>query len=350
MTNLNIGMPRLSLARLASLWRGEGMQDWRIFQPSYPPLAVEVGDGCLHLAYLERTQDKKKKLILRRYCRVDLPEGALRTEFGKRNVLRPAEVGQALLEALERESIETREISLILPDHLARTSLLHMGEKLGRKEEVLEVIRWKLRKAVPFKVEDAHIDYQMFPSPTDGGSHLCHAVLILRPVLDSYEDLMTDLGLHAGLLDLSTFSIANLYRPVLERAEKDAFLLNVTGSFFALLILRQGVPIFYRAKSYAFAGQVDSRRATVVREVDSSLAYYRERLGGQVPVQIHLRCIDMDLNLLQEELAERVEGSVLPVDPTQVVEVEPRSHDMEEQRDMMQRIAPALGAALGRHG
>ena len=27
------------------------------------------------------------------------------------------------------------------------------------------MIRWKLRKAVPFKVEDAHIDYQMFLRP-----------------------------------------------------------------------------------------------------------------------------------------------------------------------------------------
>ena len=104
-------------------------------------------------------------------------------------------------------------------------------------------------------------------------------------------------------------------------SKKDAFLLNVTGTFFALMILRQGVPIFYRAKAYTFADHADSRRATVVREVDSSLTYYRERLGGQLPAQIHLRCIDIDLNRLQEELAEREGGSVLPVDPTQVVEV-----------------------------
>lgn len=350
MKNMKIEIPQLSLARLASLWRGEGMENWRIFHPRYPPLAVEVGDGCLHLVFLERSKDKEKTPILRRYCRVDLPEGSLQTEFSKRNVLRPAEVGQALLQALQRESIETREISIVLPDHLARTSLLHMGERPARKEEVLEVIRWKLRKSVPFKVEDAHIDYQMFPSPSDSDSHLCQAVLMLRSVLDSYEDLMTEIGFHAGLMDLSTFNLANLYRPVLERAEEDAFLLNVTGKFFALLILRQGVPIFYRAKSYAFADHADSRRATVIREVDASLTYYAERLGGRLPAQIHLRCIDMDLNTLQEELAQRLEGPVLPVDPTQVVEVVPRSDDAEEQRDLMQLIAPALGAALGRQG
>ncbi len=347
---LNIDSQRSFLEGMASLWRGEGMLNWRIFRPRYPPLAVEVGEGCLHMVYLERTKDKEKKLLLRRYARVDLPEGALQTRFAERNVLQPAAVGRALLDVLQRESIEAREISIVLPDHLARTSLLHMGERPGRREEVLEVIRWKLRKAVPFKVEDAHIDYQMFSSPSDGGSHLCQAVLMLRSVVASYEDLMTDLGFHAGLLDLSTFNLVNLYRPVLERVEQDAFLLNVTGSFFALMILRQGVPIFYRAKTYTFADHADSRRATVVREVDSSLTYYRERLGGQLPAQIHLRCIDMDLTTLQEELAERVDGPVLAVDPTLVVEVEPRSNNAEEQRDLMQRIAPALGAALGRQG
>jgi type IV pilus assembly protein PilM len=344
----SIDLQRISRSQLASLWRGEGLLHWRLFQPRYPPLAVEVGAGCFHLAHLDRT--KEKKPVLRRYTRVEVPEGTLNLEFAARNVVRPAEVGVALLAALEKEGIESRGISVVLPDHLARTSLIHMGERPGRRNEILDLIRWKLRKAVPFKVEDAHIDYQMYASPSDGGSHLCQAVLVLRSVLESYEALMSDLGLHAGLLDLSTFNLANLYRSVLGEEQGDSFLLNVTGSFFALLILRGGVPIFYRAKSYTFADHADSRRATVVREVDSSLTYYRERLGGELPVQIHLRCIDMSLATLQEELTARIEGSVLPVDPTRVVDVEPREVDPEAQRDLLQRIAPALGAALGRQG
>ena len=90
--NLSIDSQRSFLASMASLWRGEGMLHWRIFQPRYPPLAVEVGDGCLHLASLERTKDKEKKLILRRYARVEMPEGALRMQFAEPNVVRPADV------------------------------------------------------------------------------------------------------------------------------------------------------------------------------------------------------------------------------------------------------------------
>ncbi len=351
MANAQLKLPqRFSPARLGSLWRGEAMQHWRMFRPQYPPLALEVGDSCLHLVRVDRTKDKK--LVVRRYRRIEVPEGAMQVEFGKPNILRPADVGKALFHALEREGIEARGVSLVLPDHLARTALLHLGEHPSRREEVLELIRWKLRKAVPFKIEDAEIDYQMFPAPADGGATLCQAVLILRPVLESYETLMRELGLHVGLVDLSTFNLANLYAPILAEEAGDSFILNVTGSFFALLILRNGVPVFYRAKPYTNADQGDasSKRATVAREVDSSLTYYRERLAGRLPVQIHLRCIDVGLETLQAQLAERIDGTVSPMDVTRLIDVEIHDTDSAVHGDMMQRIAPALGAALGRQG
>jgi type IV pilus assembly protein PilM len=346
----SLDLQRLVPARLAALWRGEGLLHWRLFQPRYPPLAVEVGTNHLCLVHVDRGKDKKP--VVRRYSEVEVPEGALEMRFGQRNIRRPAEVAAALLGALEKEGIESRALSIVLPDHLARTALLHLGERPGRRAEVLEVIRWKLRKAVPFKVEDAHIDYQMFPAPKDGGAHLCQAVLVLRSVLESYESLMKELGLHAGLLDLSSFNLVNLYRPVLEEEPGDSFLLNVSGSFFAMLVLRDGVPIFYRAKSYTFANgdRSDPQRAMVVREVDSSLTYYRERLGGVGPVRIHMRCVDLGADALREALEGRIDGQVVPLDVTRIIPVEPRSDDPVAHQEMLQRIAPALGAALGRDG
>ena len=69
-----------------------------------------------------------------------------------------------------------------------------------------------------------------------------------------------------------------------------------------------------------------------------------------MPVQIHLRCVDVGMDELQVQLAERIEGTVSPIDPTRIIDVEAHDTDSSAQRDMMQRIAPALGAALGRQG
>ena len=51
----------------------------------------------------------------------------------------------------------------------------------------LELIRFQLRKTVPFKIEEAHIDYQIFPSPAEGEGYSCLATLVLQPILSQYE-------------------------------------------------------------------------------------------------------------------------------------------------------------------
>lgn len=346
--NLSLEGLRRGAARLAAKLAGGDLAGLRMFRPEYPPLAVEVGEAGLALAHVER--GRRGAAVMRRYRHVELPAGLLDLQFGRVNLTRPAEVGAALLRSLEQEAIDARGVSLVLPDHLARVALIHLGERPAGRDEALELIRWKLRKSVPFRVEDAHIDYQFFPLPGDGGAFLCLATLVPQAVLDQYERLFRDLGLHVGLIDLSTFNLANLALPLLEADGRDAYVLNVTGSFFALLMLREGTPLFYRAKSYAFAEDPsrESRRSLLLRELDGSLAYCRERLGGEPPARLHLRCVDLDLEAVAREVQQRTGTAAEPIDPRRLVEVVPRESGDEAQGRLLQRIAPALGAALGR--
>jgi type IV pilus assembly protein PilM len=346
--NLSLEGIRRGAGRLATRLAGGDLSGLRMFRPQYPPLAVEVGETGLALVHVDR--GLRGASVLRRYRQMELPEGAMDLQFGRANMTRPAEVGAAMLRYLEQESIEVRNVSLVLPDHLARVALIHLGERPATRHEALELIRWKLRKSVPFKVEEAHIDYQLFASPGDGGAWLCLATLMPQVVLDQYERLFRDLGMHVGLIDLSTFNLANLALPLLARDGRDAYVLNVTGSFFALMVLREGSPLFYRAKSYAFADDPsrESRRSLLLRELDGSLAYCRERLGGEAPSALHLRCVDLDLEAVTREVQERTGVAVEPIDPGRLVKVVPREGGAEAQRRLLQRIAPALGAALGR--
>ena len=345
---LDLSIGGTTVKRLTSRFSAEGLARLGLFRPKYPPLAVEMGQGGLTLVRVDR--EKKQPPRVTRYCAVEVPGGSLDMKFGRGNLRRPADVATALQGALRSESIQESGISLVLPDHLARVSLLHLGERPAGRAETMEMIRWKIRKTVPFNVDDAHIDYQFFPSPGGGGSFTCLTTLVLRKVLAQYEKLFGDLDLRVGLIDLSTFTLVNLHLPVLQDWKGDALILNVTGSFFALMILRRGVPIFYRAKSYAFVDDAsrEARQDVVTREVGSSLAYYRERLAGSDPVRISLRCIDLDLETLAGALRERLGAEVVPVDPTEVIEVVSRNGDGPSHRGMLQRIAPALGAALGR--
>ena len=334
-------------SRLSRLVDQESFVRMGLFRPQYPPLAVEVGEGRLTLAHVQR--ERKKQPAVHRYRTVDLPPSSLSVQFGRANLQNAGRVGKALQDALEAEEIDTREISLVLPDHLARVSLIHLGEKPASRAETLEMIRWKLRKAVPFRIEDAHIDYQIFTAPNDSGAFTCLATLMQQSVLDQYEKLFRDLDLHAGLIDLSTFALVNLYLSVLEREEGDAFVLNVTGSFFVLLILRAGVPLFYRAKSFAFVDEAseDSRQHLVVREVSSSVSYYRERLAGDAPRRLFVRCVDLDCGRLHATLQQKIGAEVVSIDPSNIIRIT-GSGASGDRAGMLQQIAPAVGAALGR--
>jgi Tfp pilus assembly PilM family ATPase len=211
------------------------------------------------------------------------------------------------------------------------------------------MIRWKLKKTVPFRVEEAHVDYQLFPSPGEDGSWTCLTTLVQQAVLEQYEVLFRDLDLHLGLIDLSTFTLVNLHLPEIEATEGDALILNVTGAFFALFVLRRGTPIFYRARSYAATNGAGAAALPpqVAREMEPSLAYYRERLGGAERPRILLRCADLEPEDVAGALAERLGLEVSLLDPSRRIEVVPRGDEAAHRR-MLQRIGPALGAALGR--
>jgi type IV pilus assembly protein PilM len=346
--NLSWEEIRRQAARFAGRFGAARLAGLRMFRPHYPPLAVEVGESAWSLVFVDR--ERREGPVVRRYRQIDIPAGAVDLQFGRPTLVRPAEVGAALLRVLQQESIDASSVSLVLPDHLARVSLLHLGEQPVRRQEAIDLIRWKLRKAVPFKIEDAHVDYQIFPIAAGGGACLCLATTILQPVLDQYERLFRDIGLHLGLIDLSSFNLVNLYVPLLQAEAGDVFVLNVTGSFFALMVLREGIPLFYRAKSYVFADDASrqSRGNLLLRELDGSVAYYRERLGGTAPARVYLRCVDFDAGEVMRGVQERIGVAAETIDPGKVVRIVAREAEAAAQGRLLQRIAPSLGAALGR--
>jgi type IV pilus assembly protein PilM len=346
--NLDLSFDLASLKRMAERLNAEGLARFGLFRPMYPPLALELGATRMNLVYVDR--ERKQPPVVRRHRSIAVPEGSVSFAAGRGQVLRPADLAGAIRRALDEESIEEREISVVLPDHLGRVSLLHIGERPAGRKETLEMIRWKVKKTVPFNVDDAHIDYQIFPTPGSEDSYSCLTTLVLQKVLGQFESLFADLGLHVGLLDLSTFTLTNLYLPLLGDEPGDVLILNVTGSFFALLILRDGAPLFYRAKSYRFAEDStrQARLDLVTREMGGSLAFYRERLSARENPRVLLRCIDLGADALAAAFQERLGMETAPVDPSKILKVEPRGGTDEERADELQRIGPALGAALGR--
>jgi hypothetical protein len=121
------------------------------------------------------------------------------------------------------------------------------------------------------------------------------------------------------------------------------------------LIVRKSRLIFYRCKSYAVGNgnnggkspAVDSQRAHVLfdREIAGSISYYEEKLGGRGLGTIFVRNVASPLGEVESRLRELGVGRIEVVDPQSSLEL---GEGVRLDADVAQRLAPALGAAVGR--
>lgn len=324
----------------------------------YPPVAMDMDSTHLTLVRLAKEARSDKPWALTSYDVVEvsgdlLEAEAFRVRFKSADRFRALVAG-----ALTKEGVRTNAISLVLPDHLARVALLPFEELPRTRRELIEMIRWKMKKAVPFKVEEAAVDYQVMSADPSAGQlgHMVLAVLIPQAIIEEHEAVFQPLGIHAGLVDLSSFSLVHLYRPVIDNdvPAGDFMVLNVTGAFFTVMVFRDGRMIFYRCKTFAFGHEQDagSDERLIRREIQASLLYYQERLAGRELARIYLRVVDQDLDQIagmfdEAPAATRPE----PFDLSRVVGLTGRfaAAGDERSREIMMRAAPAVGAALGRH-
>ena len=279
----------------------------------YPPVALDMGINQVALTRLAKDKEAKK-WSLTSYDLVEIPEDLLDSDFFRMRVRSADRFRELVAGAMRREGVETDRISMVIPDHLARVALLSFDELPRTRREVIEMVRWKMKKAVPFKVEESTVDYQVLPR-AEGGYTLL-SVLIPTSILEEHESLLAGQNIRVGLIDLSTFSLVHLYRSVVDAevpADGEFMLLNATGTFFTVMIFRAGVPIFYRCKTFAFGGVDDpeSNHRLIHREVQASLLYYQERLGGTTLSRVYMRLTGHDPKRVASVLAWAVTASML---------------------------------------
>lgn len=317
--------------------------------PKYPPVAFDVDPKCLAMV---RVGQRKKERFLAAFDVADLPKEMMEIDFFRAKLSRPDEFRAIAAKALSREPAKTRGVSILLPDNYARVAILPFEEMPRSRADTLDLIRYKTKKSVPFKVEESAVDYQVLPGPGPGLSVL--AVLIPRAIVEEFEGIFTALGVQPGLVDLSTFGLINLYRPVLEKEgtpDSDSLIANVSGSYFTFVIFRGPQMLFYRCKSFATGLEDETGEAALKllrRELQTSLLYYREKLQGSGIGRTYLRVVDLEPAEVAEVLTSEPEvGVVQTIDPSRVIGINGRLSGEHGER-MLQRLAPAIGAAAGR--
>ncbi|HET6278798.1 MAG TPA: hypothetical protein VFG08_08450 [Candidatus Polarisedimenticolia bacterium] len=326
-----------------------GVHDSRLL-PRYPGVAVEISRGRITAVRIARDR-RTGRNVLRGVQSRTLPDGAIVPSLTGVNVKDPGAAGLVISEVLDALKANEHRISLLLPDHVARVSLLQFATLPRSRKELADLVRFRMAKSLPFKPDDTALDLQVVSAPSGPGEAGASTVLstfIKRSVLQQYESLFTAAGFWPGLVGLSTFELFNLFRGQLEAespAGKDVMLLNVTLSFASTVIFSQGSLIFYRCKPHPENSTADERVVALKREVYTSLAFYQEKLFGRGIGQVFLRVVGLPKEAVHAAVTTEVKCDGRWLDLREVVSL---GAGVELADQEAAWACPASGAAAGR--
>lgn len=134
-----------------------------------------------------------------------LPEGAVQPAPLAENIANPGALQEALEHVLGMVADGLRRCVLIVPDLVARVALLEFDHLPERVEEAERLLRWRLKKDLPFDVRQAVLSYQTQAGHASTREAL--VVVCLRGLLRQYEECLERLGVQPGWVTLSTLAV-----------------------------------------------------------------------------------------------------------------------------------------------
>lgn len=337
-----------SLSGMLERIRGVDLERALGLRPAAPRVAIELERGAIALVRLRTKRGSRPTIEGMRVTRTE--EALVPASIFDQTALGPEQLGQKLGELFEHSGIRPGRVGLVLPDNLAKIALLQLPERPPSRRQLEELIRFKMNRAIPFRVTEAALSYQLLPA--DGGRGITFLVALTRRALvDRFERALEVAGGKPGLIDLCTPNLLNLCRERIASIGQagDVGLLNCTASYFSLLIVRAGRLIFYRCKSNGVGngsnGAPERPHTFFMREIAGSLSYYREKLGGAGLCAVLVRSV---VTPVEEILGWLTELGVPNVEAVVPLSAFALGEGVSIEPELAQQLAPALGVVAGR--
>jgi len=207
-----------------------------------PRLACEIRPHGIVAARSEDTTG-----IISAVSSATLATGALVPGLRTGNIVDRGNFITALQHALDPLSSRTNDITLIVPDSAARVLLLDFDSLPSRVSEALPVVRFRLKKLLPFEADNAAVSYQIMSS--DRNLVRVVAAAMPREVLDEYELALRDAGYEPGAVLPSTLaSLTLLHARAAE--EKASLIVNANQYAVTTAIVRSGIILLHRTLDF----------------------------------------------------------------------------------------------------
>lgn len=227
-----------------------------------------------------------------------LPEGVLVPSPVRDNITNPAAFAAVVRELVPAGS-GRRLAALILPDNAMRLAVLEFDNLPEKEEEKTALVRFRLKKTVPFDVETARISWHLQPG---------NKVLVaLAPanIIAQYEAPFRAAGLHPGVVIPAALSLLELLPP----AGSYLVAYRHSGSL-SVLVVDAGVLTLTRSL------ELNTNPAHGVDPLDEIVAdlyatrIYVEDQGSMKPEHLYLAGFGHDTSQISSRLASELDVPV----------------------------------------
>jgi len=282
---------------------------------------IDVGAKVLRAVRIKRGDT----LSLEGYAERPLPEGVLLPSYTKENILDMKRFQDIATLAVGAAGAKRGDISLSIPDQVTRVSIVELKDVAAKRSDIMKFIKWKSKRFLPYDPENAKIDYHLF-----GNSAM--TVFVKGDVVSNYEEAFCSLSFNPRLVSTPSINLFNLFSQRFGDL-KDFTFISVLEDSFAVVIVRNFVPAFYRSTEVGYA---DER---LVQEINSSILFYISENPDAVLKKAFLFAGTGDREFLETHLSDATGMDIVPILISDMV-TGPRGMDIET-------YGPAVAAALG---
>lgn len=195
----------------------------------------------------------------------------------------PAELESAVGELLEGLSSPVEHASLVLPDAWLRLAFVETGDLPRGLDARDDVLRWKLKRILPVRVEDLRLDaVPALPLPAQQEPRRWLVGFALESLLGSLEAAFAAHGIWIGRVTNESLAVLPAVAGQIE-GEATWCLVTVHRGGYTLLFARGDQPILHRFRSLDPALSREQHEELVVRDLRLTRAYFQEQLP-EVPL------------------------------------------------------------------
>lgn len=159
----------------------------------------------------------------------DLAPGSVVPDLIETNLRQQDAVYETVRDTLGSLAGRSRDVIAVLPDAAVRVVLLDFETLPPRREEAESVVRFRLKKSLPFDVEKAKVSYHVQPS--NGGVRVIAAVALTN-VVEDYEAAFRQAGYEPGVVMPSMLAALGA-----ARAQKPSLVIKVDARTASIAIL-----------------------------------------------------------------------------------------------------------------